>query len=107
MLEERRCYAESIMESKSKEMRQLITGFEEAEDHRAPLLMECGANDEVMNKFIKKRKKLEEFINSQINKYKSETLQLEAEVRDLKMKQLKPKEGEVFFPLMKMRPLVL
>ena len=118
MLEERRRYAESIIESKSKEMKKLITGFEEAEDHkaaklkevadidarmeelktaRARLLVECEAKDEVMNKFNKKRMKLEEFITSQINKYKSETSQLETEVKDLKMKQLKHDEEEVFF----------
>ena len=118
MLEDRRRYAENIMESKSKEMRNLITGFEEAEDHkaaklkevadiderleelkttRAQLLVECEAKDEVMNKFTRKRKKLEEFITGQINKYKSETSQLEIEVKDLKMKQLNHNEEEVYF----------
>ena len=117
MLEERRCYAESIIESKSKEMRILITGFEEAEDHKAAkmkevagidakvaellamkarLLLECEDKDQVMDKLMKKRKKLEEFLNSQIKKYKSETSKLDTELRDLKFKQLKQNAEEVF-----------
>ena len=64
---------------------------------RAQLLVECEAKDEVMNKFIKKRKKLEEFITSQTNKYKSETSRLETEVVDLKLKQLNQNEEEIFY----------
>ena len=64
---------------------------------RAQLLVECEAKDEVMNKFIKKRKKLEEFITSQTNKYKSETSRLETEVKDLKLKQLNKNEVEIFY----------
>ena len=119
MLEERRGYAESIIESKSKEMRILITGFEEAEDHKAAkmkevagidakvaellamkarLLLECEDKDQVMDKLMKKRKKLEEFLTSQIKKYKSETSKLDTELRDLKFKQLKQNAEEVFPP---------
>ena len=110
MLEERRCDAESIIESKSKEMRKLITDFEVAEDSRsatlkevsdidarveemqklrARLLLKCEAKEEVMSKLTKKRKKLEEFIDSQISKFKSETSQLEADLKDLKLNQSK------------------
>ena len=110
MLEDMRCHA--------KEMRKLITGFEKAEDYkaaklkevaeidargskedlqitRARLLVECDAKDMVMKKLTKKRKKLEEFLDNQIEKYKSETSRNETD--DSELKQLEQIEKEVSY----------
>ena len=79
MLEERRFYAENIIESKGKEMSKLITGFKEAEDNKAAkmkevadidarvgelqdqqfrILAECEASDEVMDHKAAKMKEV-------------------------------------------------
>ena len=91
---------DEVMDRKTarmKEVEDIDARVGELQTTRAKLLVECEANDQVMKKLIKKRKKLEEFITSQINKHRSETSRLETEVRDLKSRNLKQNEDEVYF----------
>ena len=117
LVDERRCYAVSIIEAKGEEIRKLKTGFEEADKQKASklkelsgidarvkelqvkvgelqavrvcLLIECEDKDEVMNKLTKEQKKLEDFLSGEIANYVGETSQLEAELRDCKLEKSK------------------
>ena len=84
---------------KIKEAADIDAKVGELQAIRARLLMECESRDEVMKKLSKKIKKLEAYLNIQINSYRNDTSRLETEFRDLKLKQLKHNEQKDLFSL--------
>ena len=102
-LEEQKASAGSVMSTKAKEMRKLIYGVEEAENRvigrqkeiaeitarRSQLEKECDQEKTLINKLTMKRRKLEEFIATEISKSKEEMVKLREDIAALKAIQSK------------------
>merc|ERR1719319_1881023 len=112
-LQEKRNYHQDIIETKGREMGNLICNITDAEDQkamkvkelvdidnrlnelqtlRARLIKEAKEKDELMAKLSKKKDKLEVFMTSTTNETVSEMTTLEQELESLKLQLVKPTE---------------